>query len=277
MRRKSAVVVAAVLISLITGFLAGAAAAGIGWAASPGAPDERTLSGVIFPGQNVRVGRDDAAVHSPDGWRGHLFGSDDEDVYGRQYLGAPQAAGTDAAGWLAQARDRLTAAGWTYRGPLRGGSQRSFWATRDGYAVEVGTDVTRAGEPFDPAAAVVRTQPWWITVGALAAGAVGMLGGWLLVGWVRRRTGHRPAGVRSTVTVLTSVIVVLMLPHALLGAYLFASDAAVLDLPTGPPWVALFKGIGWAMFVASIALAAAVVAIASWPSADSLASAPETA
>ena len=261
--KSTAVVVAAVLISMITGFLGGAAADGIAWAATK-APAENTLAGAIFPGQTVRDVRDVGAIRSQ-GWKSYLTGGDDEDSFGAQNLGALQPPGTDPAEWLAQARDRVTAAGWRYRGPGGPENDQSFWATRGGYAVEVGvSSSTPPGEALDPHVEIVRTQPWWLTAVALAGGIAGMLGGWLLVGWVSRRTERSPRLFRGGITVLTSIIVAFMLPHVLLGAYLFGSKAAGLLPPTvaGPPWISLFKVYGWLLFVTSIGLMTLIVGIA---------------
>jgi hypothetical protein len=96
----------------------------------------------------------------------------------------------------------------------------------------------------------------------LAAGA-GAFGGWMLTGWVSRRTEHRHRLVRAGVTTLTSTALVFMVPQALLGLHLATSNILMLAMPTAPPWVSMFKLFGWAMLVASLALTATVIAIAS--------------
>jgi hypothetical protein len=96
----------------------------------------------------------------------------------------------------------------------------------------------------------------------LAAGAGGF-GGWVLTGWVSRRTAHRHRLVRASVTTLTSTVLVFMVPQALFGLQLAMSNILMLAMPTSPPWVSMFKVLGWAMFATSLALTAAVIAIAS--------------
>jgi membrane protein YqaA with SNARE-associated domain len=241
------VVVAAVLVSLVTGYLAAAAVAAVAWQATPAFADRPALSTVLFPNQVVEERTDSSRVVSVQGWRGHLTGSEWRDSYGRQYLKVRQPAGTDLTAWMEQARTRLTTAGWDYRDGDNTANEQQFWAVRDGYAVSLLAVNWSDGVP-ETSAALVRTQPWWLTALALAGGGLGAVLGWFLTGWVSRRTEHRGRAVRRTVTMLTSVVLVLMAPFWAEGTYIFISDATVRTLPDSPLWSPLFAGWGVLVF-----------------------------
>ena len=257
------VVWAAVFVSLVTGFLGACAAEAVAWSAAPGVPDLRSVAPVVFPGGSVQQSRDSYMINPAAGWGEYLTGSDDEDQYGVQSLWQSIPAGTRPDLWLDASRDRLEAAGWTVHGVGGPAYAHSFWATNNGYAVEVGIDDPIGGEPATASATVTRTPPWWMAAVMVLAAGVGAFGGWVLTGWVSRRTAHRRRLVRAGVTTLTSTVLVFMVPQALFGLYLAMSNILVLAMPTSPPWVSLFKVFGWAMFATSLALTAAVIAIAS--------------
>ncbi len=257
------VVWAAVLVSLVTGFLSACAAEAVAWSAAPGVPDLRSVVPVVFAGGSVQQSRDSYMINPAAGWREYLTGSDNEDQYGAQSLRQSVPATVDPVVWLDAARGRLEADGWAVHGAGGPEYAHSFWATSHGYAVEVGIDDPSSGEPANATATVTRTRPWWMAAAMLLAAGVGAFGGWGLTGWVSRRTAHRHRVVRARVTTLTSTALVFMVPQALFGLQLAMSNILMLAMPTAPPWVSLFKAFGWAMFVTSLVLAAAVIAIAS--------------
>lgn len=257
------VVWAAVLVSLVTGFLGACAAEAVAWSAAAGVPDLRSVAPVVFAGGSVQQSRDSYMINPAAGWREYLTGSDDEDQYGVQSLWQSVPAAVDPVGWLDAARGRLEADGWAVHGAGGPVYAHSFWATSDGYAVEVGIDDPISGEPATASATVTRTPPWWMAVVMVLAAGVGAFGGWVLTGWVGRRTANRHRVVRAGVTLLTSTALVFMVPQALFGLQLAVSNILVLAMPTAPPWVSMFKVFGWAMFAASLVLTAAVIVIAS--------------
>ena len=247
-----AVVVAAVLVSLVTAVLGAFAAEAVAWPATPAVPDLRAVAPAVFPGQAAQEYRDGYMIVPAAGRREYFTGTDDEDRYGSQSLWLSLPPATDTSAWSAGARDRLEAGGWRYRG----GGAESFWLTRNGYAIELGL------EESDASVTVVRTMPWWMVAAVVLAGLAGAAGGWLLTGWVSRRTERRSGLLRSGVTTLTSTVLVLMIPHALFGLHLEISNIFLLALPTAPPWVALFKLYGWYMFSTSVVLTAMIIALA---------------
>jgi len=225
------VVVVAVLVSVVGGFLAGCAALAAGWQATPQLPGAPALAAVVAPGRTVADYGPTGPVVSMQKWTHYFLGGDDEDAYGR--------VSVDAPGDPAVALGRLEAAGWHHRG--------DNWVTKDGFAVEVA----------DGYAEVVRLQPPWLTALGVLAALGGALATWLLVGWMSRRTeGHHGPGVLATLFLL------LMLPQAALGISLFGSDALLLSPPTAPPWVSLFKLFGYGMFVLALIVATLSVLLA---------------
>jgi membrane protein YqaA with SNARE-associated domain len=257
------VVWAAVFVSLVTGFLGACAAEAVAWSAAPGVPDLRSVAPVVFPSGSVQQSRDSYMIDPAAGWREYLTGSDDEDQYGVQSLWQSVPATTRPDVWLDASRDRLEADGWTVHGVGGREYAHSFWASNNGYAVEVGIDDPVGGEPTTASATVTRTPPWWMAAVMVLAAGVGAFGGWMLTGWVSRRTAHRHRLVRAGVTTLTSTVLVFMVPQAVFGLQLAMSNILVLAMPTAPPWVSLFKVFGWAMFATSLALTAVVILIAS--------------
>jgi hypothetical protein len=257
------VVWAAVFVSLVTGFLGACAAEAVAWSAAPGVPDLRSVAPVVFPGGSVQQSRDSYMINPAADWREYLTGSDDEDRYGVQSLWQSIPATIDPAVWLGATRERLEADGWALHGDGGPEYAHSFWATNNGYAVEVGINDPISGEPATASATVTRTPPRWMTAAMLLAAGVGAFGGWVLTGWVSRRTAHRHRLVRASVTTLTSIALAFTVPQALFGLQLAMSNVLMLDMPTAPPWVSMFKIYGWAMFATSLALTAAVIAIAS--------------
>ena len=254
-----AVVVAAVLVSLVGGFLAGSAFEALGWAATPRLPGTAAaVAEVVTPGRPAPDRGDPGPITSVHSWTHYLVGGDDEDAYGRISIDATPGGG------LAVTRERLANAGWHYRGASGDG----FWATKGGFAVEVTTEtpLTEAEDPIAGAPGtapltvlvdIVRIQPVWLTVLALLGGLAGTLATWFLFGWISRRTAELTGP-----GVLAVLFLVLMLPQAGLGASLFTSDALYLAMPSAPPWVSLFKLFGWAMFVLALLIAALSVLIA---------------
>jgi hypothetical protein len=256
------VVWAAVFVSLVTGFLGACAAEAVAWSVAPGVPDLRSVAPVVFPGGSVQQSRDSYMINPAAGWREYLTGSDDEDQYGVQLLWQSIPATTKPDLWLDATRDRLETDGWTLHGDGGPEYSHSFWATNNGYAIEVGIDDPISGEPATATATVTRTPPWWMTAIMVLTAGASALGGWLLTGWVSRRTAHRHQLVRASVTTLTSTALVFMVPQALFGLQLAISNILMLAMPTAPPWVSMFKLFGWAMFATSLALTAAIIAIA---------------
>ncbi|WP_153040248.1 hypothetical protein [Actinoplanes sp. TFC3] len=253
-------------MSVVTGFLAVCAAEAVAWSVGPAVPDLKSVAPLVFAGQSVQQSRDSYIIVPGGGWRGYFTGVDDEDRYGGQTI-APQSlpAGTDPARWLDTARAGLQADGWRYRGDTSDPTyEHSIWLTRDDYTLEVGSwDEAVDGEPVSADAVVGRAMPWWMVTTTALAGLLGAFAGWLLSGWVSRRTERYGPALRTVVTTLTAVVLFLMVPHALFGLHLATSNALLLDVPSAPPWVALFSMYFTGdMFVAAVILTCVILVLA---------------
>lgn len=256
----SSVVWAAVFVSLVSGFLFACAAEAVAWTVGPGVPDLRSVAPLVSPGQPAREYRDPYMIVPAGGWPGYFTGTDDEDRYGVQSITPAIPAGTGLDEWLRTTRERLEAAGWTYQGPGDPVEDQSFTVSRGGYFVQVGGSLLDAA--INPSVTVGRTMPWWMSMLLILAFVVGAFSGWLSTGWISRRTEHRSRDVRAFSTILTSIILVLMVPLALVGLYFEVSNILSLHLPLVPPWIVLFKVFFWLMFATSILLAGVVLRIA---------------
>jgi len=256
----TSVVWAAALVSLVAAFLFACAAEAVVWTVGPGVPDLRSVAAVVSPGQPVREDRDSFMIVPADSWREYFTGTDDEDRYGVQWLTPSLPAGTDPGEWLRTTRERLEAAGWRYRGSGEPSYDQSFVASRDGYFVQVG--VSGMDGEVTASVTVGRTMPWWMSAILILAALAGAFSGWLSTGWISRRTEHRGKAVRAVSTILTSIILTLMTPLALIGLSFEVSNILSLRLPPVPPWIVLFKVYFWGMFATSMISTGIVLLIA---------------
>ncbi|WP_153040250.1 hypothetical protein [Actinoplanes sp. TFC3] len=224
-------------------------------------PDLKSVAPLVFAGQSVQQSRDRSMIVPSGSWKDYFTGSDDPGRYGVQSVWASFEV-SDSSVWLSAVRDRLQAAGWEYRGAGSAEYPHSLWATRGGYAVEVDIDDPLQNEPVSASAVVMRTSPWWMTVTTSLAGIAGAFAGWFFTGWVSRRTENCGRLLRTSITTMTSIALVMMVAHAMagLGGKLFIF--LLLARPTAPPWAALFELVGWQMFLTSLALTAVIVALA---------------
>ncbi|MEU7901244.1 hypothetical protein [Actinoplanes sp. NPDC049118] len=182
-----------------------------------------------------------------------------------EYRVAPTPATLDHLTFTSGVRDRLVADGWRIGSGIRvhqglddldtsvldGTSapfpgdevetavrEATFWATRDGLVLEffdaTGTDTP--GGVADPSVTarftVARAAPWWLW-GMTAAGALlGALTGWLVAGWISRRT--EGDGVASFAAAIP----------AWLCAPLLTLGVLPLNQQVGRPWEeGLFVGL----------------------------------
>lgn len=279
------VVVIATFVALVAGFLTASVAGRIAWEFAPALPSGAALAEIeatMFPGLPPAVSRNGDGLFFDPSERSYagvvLYGHTEDfefatlDVYpeSRFLPGSYQA-------WTAAAQDRLVAAGWQVgdaevTGPTFNDTGkiddtgRTFTATRGGVAltVDTTTDVvdTPAGS-FDANARVDRLTPAPVTVASLLGLLAGALIGWLVTGWVSRRTERAGATVR-TLTRLSAVVgLVLLLPQAILGLLLLAIQTG--DEPPGVPFWSLSVTYGYScgflgLGLFTVALVAAAVA-----------------
>ncbi|WP_203829879.1 hypothetical protein [Actinoplanes palleronii] len=190
----------------------------------------------VFPGMDVKGCEDgDEWVYSSNcaDMPAFIWNPDNEGTrYGYlEYVVAPTAATLDHLTFTTGVRDRLVADGWRIGGDIRvhdgvddldtsvldGTSapfpsndvetnvrEATFWAHRDGLVLEF-FDATGSDEPggaIDPQATarftVARSAPWWLWAMTGAGALFGIVGGWLLTGWISRRLeGNGPATVMA--------------------------------------------------------------------------------
>jgi hypothetical protein len=154
----------------------------------------------------------------------------------------------DFRAWTAQAASRLAAAGWDV-GTItamndhyvdgRVGDQYGtrLDVTKDGLTVhlETSTEVSDvAPGNFDVSAQATRVPPWWLIALGLIGWLLGAAAGWLITGWVSRRTERAGAGMRSLTREPVVVALVPATPLSLIGLLLFAwqlVDPTVAGVP----------------------------------------------
>ncbi len=278
------VVVMAVLVSLVTGYLGAAVADRLAWEAVPDFPTGGELQGItqtVLPGPPPWVERSSPGLfHDPmDRSTAEvvLRGHSEDFAYTTLDLGPPDRflAG-DYRPWIDGARDRLAAAGWTVGAVEPIGATdldtgklvedgRALSATRDGLtiAVQAGTSAvdTPAGG-FEVSASLARSTPWYVTALGAVGWLLGALGGWLATGWVSRRTERASGTVRSLTREPVVVALVLTVLPAVLGTLGLVLEPFVDSAPVQPFWslsVTWFHGftlVAAALGVLSVVVAA---------------------
>ena len=262
------VVVIAVFVALVGAFLGAAGAARLSWETAPALPsgaEATELTSTVFPGMTVWGGGDAALfVDQPDG-EGVEYGYAD-------YWVEHTATTRDVAGFAEATRQRLEATGWHIRSavlpPVYPGMEltpeeerytRSFWATRDGlvldfwisYQPDVPWYDSDGGAGFE----LSRAAPPQV-LGATVLGAMlGAMAGWLLTGWVSRRTEESLVST-GVVTLTAGVALLLMLPAMLLSLHPVVQAMQTPDeRVTEPFWMGLvYLGDGPAILAGFLAL-----------------------
>ncbi|MDT4988615.1 MAG: hypothetical protein QOI74_2709, partial [Micromonosporaceae bacterium] len=274
---STAVVVFAVLVAVVGGFLGAAAAARLSWEAArplPSGTEAGQLRATVFPGLTVWGGGDAALFVERNDREGIRYGYAD-------YWVKHTSATRDVRPFTEAARDRLRAAGWRIRGDVTpivepgtaptADSERltgAFWATRDGLALDF-SDVYRPGGAADGSDGAAlfhlsRTKPAWVDPAAVLGALLGALIGWLLTGWVSRRTERR-ARASLLVGAATGVAVVLVTPALLLMSLglVLGGGSPSAQPPTAPFWAPLLD-LGQGPVKTAGILAVVVVGVAAW-------------
>jgi hypothetical protein len=274
-----AVVVFAVLVALAGTGLGAAVGARLGWQAArplPSGAEAQRLTATVFPGMTVWGGGDAALfVRTNDG---------DSIQYGyADYWVKHTPATRDVRTFTEAVRDRLQASGWEIRsdvvpdrvpgegGDLKAQEQftRTFWATRDGLALQFSAFYRpgRAATQSDGAALfhLSRTEPPWVVPAGVLGALLGALIGWVLTAWVSGRTERsRPATLFAAAA--TGFALLLLLPILLVVclAPIGGGQRTPQGQPEQPFW-ALLLALGQGLTKTAGILGLAVLIVAAWP------------
>jgi hypothetical protein len=260
-----AVVVFAVLVALAGGFLGAAAANRLAWQTAPALPERAAVADAIFPGMQVWGGGDAALFVQPPDGEGINYGWAD-------YWVKHTAQTRDVDAFTALTRDRLVAAGWTIRSGITSDDspdavtpshEQGFWASKDGLLLSFADYHWGDRHYYDSDGAATfelyRMSPWWVRAATGLGGLLAALIGWLLTGWVSRRTEGRPMSTALAGT-LTGVALAFLLP-----AVLISGNGLPIGHPSVSPfWTGLiYLGRGGAVWSGYFAIG--VLAIAAIP------------
>jgi hypothetical protein len=116
---------------------------------------------------------------------------------------------------------------------------------------------TPPGE-FYVTATLDRLEPGWITVATLPGWLLGGLLGWLVTGWVSRRTEAASDGVRVLTRLAALGALLLLVPPALLGTVRFVVDPFTSGPPVQPFWS---LSVTWGFGCGVLGLALLLVAL----------------
>ena len=260
---STGIVVLAVLFALVCGSLVSAGATRLAWETAPALPSGAAvdeITSTLLPGLKVWGGGDSPVFEpEPDGDGGWLRGTD-------FYWAKPTAATKDVQHYAEGARDRLAAAGWDIRSEVTPiiepdlvtpTDESTFWAVKDGLILDFHNLYWHDRAWYDseggPTFTLARDTPPWVEAAAVLGGVLGGLGGWLLLGWMSRRTPEHPGAVAAT-WMFTAV----MLPGTALVAL---GTFWVQEEPPGPGmWSYYLWPLGGLVLFAALFL---VIALAS--------------
>jgi hypothetical protein len=291
---STAVVVLATMIALVTGVVGAAVTTRLAWEAVPALPSGERLdeiAGTVFPGVPTTAEKYSDELfydlREPSTAEVFLTGHDEDFQFTDVILG-PESRFLpgDYRQWTVEAQGRLVEAGWEVgRAEVTGAtwiatgeiddSGRLFTATRDGLALEIQTETDVVDTPagsFSVTAEIDRLTPGYV----LAAGVFGLLAGallgWLVTGWVSRRTEFQGAGVRSLAREPAWLGLVFLLPQALVALVAMVGQQVVGGAPGSPFWalsVTYGFGCGLLGFVLfGVSLVTALVAGKAAPDAE---------
>jgi hypothetical protein len=275
--KSTGVVVMAVFVAIITGFLGASVTARVAWEAAPSFPQGAALAHIgddIYAGRPYEEDHDEAlgvAYGTSRGWgESILWGQNEEYAFGTQTLSTDAIPG-DYQAWIPAVRDRLVTHGWTIQEEYPTGATRidtgemhvdgrELVATRDGLSMLV--SATTNQEPEVPGAfwssvEIVRAPPGWLSALAVGSGLVVALFGWLLTGWVSRRTEHSGAVIRTPAVIAVG----LMLPGTLWGLLFLVTDVFRIGRPGWPFWWPIVT-YGWFFTQVATLLIIAVLIVA---------------
>lgn len=276
------VVLVAVLVSLVTGYLAAAVAYRVALEDAPAVPRGTALAevqGALFPGL-ASWAEPDGDVFSdlsvPTVTAVLLHGHSEGFHYATVTIGPDSRfiAG-DQRAWSEQAAGRLAARGWD-AGALHAVGPTDnetgalipdgiyLQARRGDLMMEINTSAAAVDVPsgkFDVNATITRFPPRSAAVIALGASLPAALLGWLVFGWASRRTEHAGVPVRFLTREPVVIAMAVMVPLWLSGASGFVMEAFRLGIASQPFWASTVTwGYGYALFAGTLCLLALIVA-----------------
>jgi hypothetical protein len=279
------VVVTAVLVAMTTGLGVAAIAARIAWTAVPDYPAGARLAeitGTVFPDAPVDGRRSTDGlffdVTERSGAQVALYGHDEDFEFASYEFGP---AGRFVAGgyreWTNAAATRLEADGWTVKGLEPTGatitstgrmdvSGREFWAFRDGLSLHFAAETAVVDTPpgsFEATATLARLTPIWVTAAAGAGWLLGAVAGWLLTGFVSRRTEWATPGARAAAHGTAGLALVVALPGTLMGTLGLVAEPFLHGATGYKPfwWLSLTYGFACTWLAAVLGVTAAGIAM----------------
>ncbi|MEV4703754.1 hypothetical protein [Actinoplanes sp. NPDC049316] len=276
------IVVIAVLIALSTGLLGAAVASRLAWETAPDFPHGARLAAIqetVFPGMRHRAERDSDAlfldIREPSVTEVLLHGHDEDVAFATLAIGPEDRfVRGDYRAWTETTAARLAASGWDVGPTVPTGATEiatgrlmqdgtDLKATRGGITMTVEALTSVVDTPpgsFEATATLERRTPAHVSVLTWLGWLAGALVGWLLTGWVSRRTEHASAGVRSLTREPAVVALVLLTPLTLAGTLILLVQTA-----GGPPGVPFWfysvtYGYGLTRIAALISLVPVVAA-----------------
>ncbi|HEV7898452.1 MAG TPA: hypothetical protein VGP31_11475 [Planosporangium sp.] len=277
--RSKAIVVIAGLAAVLGGFLGAAGAARASWQGArplPGNAASATIAQAVLPtAASTKWSRhDDLFFYDDptDAWT-PLFGADD---YSPGWVRAGMQSREDHRALIPSIEGRLRDAGWQVT-DLRFNEADTwagarFSAYRDGLALDIILSDATNAVPVLPGMAtilevdIMRDDPWWVVPASVVGGLLGALAGWLLAGWVSRRTQGRHAVLQTGVVLLTSAAFVGMLPA--FGMTVLGVALSVMQPTPGPSSLVLWFGLvflGRLPAVLGVVAALAAIGLAALP------------
>lgn len=186
-----AVVVGAVLTSILCGLFAAAGATRLAWETAYPLPAKEHAAAVVdgaLPtwGLGDRLRRDSSTLVPEDGETDarYHFGAWHGQLNGRVTSDRPA---------LAKAtRERLLAQGWQVSGPHLSPHSATLQARRGADLLEISMWLETGREGTNLVVSLSRSTPWAVHAAGWAAGLLGVLAGWLVFGWASRRMAVRP-------------------------------------------------------------------------------------
>jgi hypothetical protein len=254
------VVVLAILVSILSGFLSASLANRIGWQAAPALPsgaERARLAEMLTPGLP-------AQWHElTDGPFRDVGGETDAASIGYYTDRTPATENVDA--FLAGLRQRLDAAGWRVidTSPIGSTDIGTGARTNNSQALIARNDeLVLQFEGHTEGlltVSIYRAEPRWLTGSTLTVGLFGMLGGWLLTGWASRRLERRRWATLLAATAAVGGLI-LLIPAWLLGSLVFLGTLSDTTVPDGPFWRGLVPTdeFGGMTYPAGAAIAAAL-------------------
>ena len=138
---------------------------------------------------------------------------------------------------------------------------RAFWAVRDGLSLEFTAETNVVGTPpgsFYAEAHLMRLAPRWVTAAGVAGWLAGAVFGWLLTGFVSRRTELATAEARFISHAAAGVALVLLLPATLIGTLGLIAEPLRADRVDQPFW---WLSVTWGYGCTVVALVLGLLSI----------------